>query len=110
MIGDLRTDGQECWIYCAYIDDKTFMSINRDTVIYIPDIDLNEICDEKRALSNEEIEHILHYCYTIEDFINEAYGNVKAAYSLYMFVDWQNPNINDLRECTDDDEAKEFVS
>ena len=50
----------------------------------------------------------LGFLYTAQDFLNQTGGNVPAAKDLFHFVDWQNPNVQDLMDCTDDEEAKEI--
>lgn len=55
------SDGQECIIYKGNFEVS-------DKIIYIPDIDLNQI-DTECALSNEDIENVIHNCYTGNDFV-----------------------------------------
>ena len=55
------TYGQECLIYKS----NKFES---DNIIYIPDVDLNDI-DTESVLEDEEIEKVLHCCYTGTDFL-----------------------------------------
>ena len=50
----------------------------------------------------------INFMYTAQDFLNQTGGNIAAAKDLFDFVDWQNPNVQDLMDCTDDDEAKEI--
>ena len=89
--------GQECMIYKGEWPDDT----SSEDIIYIPDIDLNELDDSDVPVSEK-----LSLMYTAGDFLKEAGGNVLAAKDLFNFVDWQNPNIQDLMDCTDDEEAK----
>lgn len=89
------SEGQDCMIYKGEWSEG-------DDIIYIPDIELNELDSDLPA------EHKVSYMYTGKDFINEAFGNVKAAKELFDFCDWQNPNIIDLLDCTSDEEAKEL--
>lgn len=89
--------GQECMIYKGEWPDDT----SSEDIIYIPDIDLNELDDSDVPVSEK-----LSLMYTAGDFLKEAGGNILAAKDLFNFVDWQNPNIQDLIDCTDDEEAK----
>ena len=89
--------GQDCMIYKGEWPDDT----SSEDIIYIPDIDLNELDDSDVPVSEK-----LSLMYTAGDFLKEAGGNVLAAKDLFNFVDWQNPNIQDLMDCTDDEEAK----
>ena len=75
--------GQDCEIYKADI----FLMEENDWVIYIPDIELNQIPID-RALSEWEIEEILPYCYTTSDFINAANGDVEKANRIFANCDW----------------------
>ena len=93
------SDGQECWIYKSEWPSDS----SSDQIIYIPDIDLNEMDDGEISV-DEKLSHM----YTAADFLDQTNGNLKAAECLFNFVDWQNPNIQDVMDCTDDDEAKEL--
>lgn len=91
--------GQDCLIYKgAWPADVT-----SEEVIYIPDIELNGL-DSPEA----SVEEKLGYMYTAEDFLAETNGNVKAAKDLFEFCDWQNPAIQDLVDCTSDEEAQQL--
>ena len=93
------SDGQECIIYKGNFEVS-------DKIIYIPDIDLNQI-DTECALSNEDIENVIHNCYTGNDFVEECSGHEDLARELFDFVDWQHPNIQDLLDGYDDEEFEE---
>lgn len=93
-------DGQNCLIY------KTKHFEMSDNIIYIPDVDLNEI-DTESVLEDEEIENVLNHCYTGNDFVDECNGHREVAKELFDFVDWQNPNIQDLLDGYDDEEFEE---
>lgn len=95
------SDGQDCLIYKGNFEVS-------DQIIYIPDIDLNEI-NTGSVLDNEEIENVLNHCYTGNDFVTECNGHENLARKLFGFVDWQNPNIQDLLDGYDDEEfEKEY--
>lgn len=99
------TPGQDCEIYAAYDFDKA----KPDDIIYIPDIDLNEICVDSTVYYDDEIEHIMSCCYTKQDFIDECKGNEKLAWDLFCAVDWQHPDvIADLLCGWDESEEEEF--
>lgn len=80
------TQGQECLIYKA----DEFIAGN--TVIYIPDISLNEIPMDRPLRGDEEIGDVLHVCYTGDNFVQECGGDVELAKRLFNYCDWQNPS------------------
>lgn len=92
--------GQDCVIYKGEWPDNPEAS---DEIIYIPDIDLNNLEDDDMPVSEK-----LGFLYTAQDFLNQTGGNMLAAKDLFDFVDWQNPNVQDLMDCTDDEEAKQI--
>lgn len=93
------SDGQDCIIY------KSDFEIT-DDIIYIPDIDLNEINIDTK-LNKEEIKNVLHSCYTGNDFVEECNGHKDVAEELFEFVDWQHPNIMDMLETYGENEFEE---
>lgn len=95
-------DGQECTIFKA--DDFC----TGDDIIYIPDIDLNEIpvsldlsIDNSMSdasngkwgpmTAGEQINIVLSYCYTGKMFVELCDGDEALAYRLFCYVDWQHP-------------------
>lgn len=90
------TYGQECLIYKGNFEIS-------DQIIYIPDVDMNEI-DTESVLDDEEIENVLDNCYTGNDFMTECSGHEDLARELFDFVDWQHPNIQDLLDLYSDEE------
>ena len=97
--------GQDCVIYKA---DSFFMEEN-DQVIYIPDIELNQIPID-RALSEWEIVEILPYCYTTNDFLNAANGDVEKAKRIFANCDWQHPSTEALEmDMYDDDDPEQCM-
>lgn len=81
-------DGQECTIYKGEWNPG-------DEVIYIPDIDLNEICINRPLtfiLTVKEIKYVLNCLYTGKDFMELANGNEEIAKELFNYVDWQHPS------------------
>ena len=93
------SDGQDCIIY------KSDFEIT-DDIIYIPDIDLNEINIDTK-LNKEEIKNVLHSCYTGNDFVEECNGHKDVEEELFEFVDWQHPNIMDMLETYGENEFEE---
>lgn len=82
------TDGQDCMIYKGTWNQG-------DEVIYIPDIDLNEICINRplvNILDEEEINDALSCLYTGKDFMELADDNEELAKRLFHYVDWQHPS------------------
>lgn len=98
------TDGQDCMIYKGEWNPG-------DEVIYIPDIDLNEICINRplvQILDETEIEDVLYCLYTGKDFIEIMDGDEELAKSLFHYCDWQHPTsaMNEILEYIE--ESKEF--
>ena len=56
--------------------------VESDNIIYIPDVDLNDI-DTESVLEDEEIEKVLHCCYTGTDFVKECSNHVDLAKELF---------------------------
>lgn len=71
-----------------------------DEIIYIPDIDLNElrayvdhaVQTDHAEETDEIIADILSCCYTGKDFVAEAHGDIGSAQRLFAQCDWQHPN------------------
>lgn len=97
------SDGQECRI--VKLSWPADVKNNLEEVIYIPDLSLNEIDYDSECLPLEEIAHIVAYTYTVRDFLQEASFNVELARDIFCQCDWQHPEIQDLKDCTDNDEA-----
>ena len=93
------SDGQNCLIYKGKFEVS-------DEIIYIPDIDLNEI-DIESVLDDEEIENVIRNCYTGNDFVVECSGHEDLAKELFEFVDWQHPNIQDVLDTYGEGEFEE---
>ena len=92
------TDGQDCMIYKGEWNPG-----DEVILIYIPDIDLNEICINRpliNILDEDDIEDIIYTFYTGKDFMNLAYGNEKLAKRLFYYYDWQHPSsaLNEVIE------------
>lgn len=81
------TQGQECFIFKA---DRFQPG---EDVIYIPDIDLNEIpVDKDLSTDIEGIMDVLGFCYTGDDFVEECEGDADFSEELFNYVDWQHPS------------------
>lgn len=93
------SDGQDCIIYKGKFDMN-----NAENIIYIPDIFLNDIDIETDFLTEMEIKNVLENCYTTEDFMVEAQGNVNLAENLFNYVDWQHLDLHDLLEGYEDEQ------
>lgn len=78
--------GQECEIF------KTKQLIPGDKIIYIPDLNLNKVPTGRPVTDPEEIEDILHSCYTGDEFLAECDGNLEKAEILFSYCDWQHPS------------------
>lgn len=93
-------DGQECLIYKGDFEVS-------DNIIYIPDIWLNELNVDGKA-TEEDIEDIIHNCYTGEDFMEECHDVESIAKRLFSTVDWQHPDIQDVLDGYTEDDDEEF--
>lgn len=94
------TDGQECLIYKGDFEVS-------DNIIYIPDIWLNELNVDNKA-TEEDIEDIIHNCYTGKDFMEECHNIENIAERLFNTVDWQHPDIQDILDGYDEEDDEEF--
>lgn len=84
------TDGQDCLIYKGEWNPG-------DDIIYIPDIDLNEIPIDRTLEKwtedyGDEIELAISNMYTGRDFVMIADGDRDVAEKLFYYCDWQNPS------------------
>lgn len=98
-------DGQECLIYKGEWNPG-------DEVIYIPDIDLNEICINRpliKILNSEEVMDVLSYLYTGKDFMELADGDEDFAKRLFDYVDWQHPSsaLDEVIDGEDEDSGEQ---
>ena len=91
-------DGQECLIYKA--DDF----VEGDTIIYILDIDLNQLPMDRAITDAEELHWVAECCYTGDDFIEECGGNEELAERLFWYCDWQHPSSAHPEICDDEEE------
>ena len=80
------TSGDVCLIFKA----KAFQA--GDEIIYIPDVDLNELVMDVPIVDDGEIEETLSCCYTGDDFVRECDGDMEMAENLFWLCDWQNPS------------------
>lgn len=91
------TSGQECLIF------KAAEFTGGEEIIYIPDIDFNEIPMDRQLKDDEEMEEVISHCFTGTDFVNECNHNKKLAERLFYYCDWQHPSAA-LPEVEDDEE------
>lgn len=113
-------DGQDCTIYKADIFRPD------DTILYIPDISLNEIpidlvLNIDNSMSDasnggwgsmtvaEQIHTVLSYCYTGEMFVEICEGDEALAWRLFCYVDWQHPTSALDEVNYDDQDDAEWV-
>lgn len=89
--------GQECEIF------KSDRFVAGDEILYIPDLQLNEIHMERPITDPEELEDVLSQCYTGDDFLEECGGDMELAIKLFLYCDWQHPS-SALPELQDDDD------
>ena len=93
--------GQECLIFKA----DHFQPGN--SILYIPDIDLNEMpVDDVLTNAEERINDAVSLCYTGDDFIQQCEGNDQIAERLFNFCDWQHPS-SALDDFWDDLDSKD---
>ena len=76
--------GQECDIY------KGEFSLS-DDIIYIPDIDLNEIPIHE-AIEKEEVDRVINAMYSGLDFLEQCERKEELAEELFGYCDWQHPS------------------
>lgn len=81
--------GQECNIYKG-----NWNTSRLDDIIYIADLSLCD-CD------------VFERIYTKQDFINVAKGHENIAESIFYYVDWQCPDLNDWLSGYEEEEFKE---
>ena len=91
--------GQDCIIF------KADEFVPGDEIIYIPDIFLNEI-PVGAPITAEEIEGVLHDCYTGDEIIRMCDGDQEWAERLFYYIDWQHPS-SALDEVTDDEDEED---
>ena len=113
-------DGQDCTIY------KSDLFTPDDTILYIPDISLNEIptdldvsIDNAMSIASngkwssmtaeEQVNIILSYCYTGEMFVDACDGDEALAWRLFCYVDWQHPTSALAEVDYDDQEDEAYV-
>ena len=98
------TQGDECLIFKA---DKFTLG---DEILYIPDVDLNEIPMDEVVTDSKVIDCILTYCYTGDDFALKCrdFGvDENYAERLFWFCNWQHPFSALVEGWPDDDDASE---
>ena len=71
--------GQECEIF------KSDRFVAGDEILYIPDLQLNEIHMERPITDPEELEDVLSQCYTGDDFLEECGGDMELAIELFLY-------------------------
>lgn len=76
--------GQGCDIY------KGEFSLS-DEIIYIPDLDLNEIPIHE-AVEKEEVDWVVNAMYSGLDFLEQCGGKEELAKELFWYCDWQHPS------------------
>lgn len=83
-------NGQECTIFKADGFPEDLIDYNK--VIYIPDLELNEI-PYYRSMTIDEIADVYVCLYTANDFIEICNGDEKKAKELfYGSCDWAHPS------------------
>ena len=86
--------GQDCEIFKAKEFDDS------EQIIYVPDIDLNElrmyvdnaVCTDGEKEMADVIDEIIGCCYTGTDFVELCEGNLEKAAYLFDYCDWQHPS------------------
>ena len=107
---------------CLIFKEESFKA--GDEIIYIQDIDLNELVMDRPTANAEEIEAILDCCHTGDDFvsevreyreglgepfkgygeISETEGDLKKAEELFRYCDWEHPGSAAYVVFDDDEE------
>lgn len=91
--------GEDCEIYKAQ-DFET-----GDKVLYIPDTVLNQVPVNTPITNEEAIDDTLAICYSGDDFLAAAQGNLELAKRLFFSCTWQHPT-SCLDDMDDDQEGK----
>lgn len=97
--------GEDCWIY------KTSFFKPGDTILYIPDIEENDLpIHEVLAGDTERIDRVAALCYTGDDFLQQCNGDREKAEHLFWLCDWQHPVsvMDDLISLEEDGMAKKY--
>ena len=76
--------GQGCDIYKGEFSPS-------DEIIYIPDLDLNEIPIHE-AVEKEEVDWGVNAMYNGLDFLEQCGGKEDLARELFEYCDWQHPS------------------
>lgn len=98
------TVGDECMIFKA----DRFRS--GEEIIYVPDIDLNDIPMDEAVQDDEKIDNILSCCYTGDDFVQECVNagiDTRYAERLFMLCEWQHPSSILCEGWPDDNDSQE---
>lgn len=90
--------GQDCVIF------KADSFVIGDTIIYIPDVSLNDLRLDQPP-TEEEIAEIIGCCYTGGDFLVECGGDAELAERLFDYCDWQHPS-SALDEIEDEEDGE----
>lgn len=97
------TDGEDCLIF--KVSPEEFLHANENDVVYIPDYNLNKIVHDDSDIEDSDVlMNIADHCYTKNDFLFLAANNHKMAEDLFEVTNWQNPDIEDVLDCFDNDE------
>lgn len=107
QILDLTIGQCGCTIYKLRAANGPIRHNDFDNICYIPDMELNDIPYDKPFLSDEEIDDILEYCYTFQDFIDLCHGDINKAKAVYNNCDWQHPSTEyDEMELFDEEDME----
>ena len=94
------SDGQECTIFKAdYFPEED----NYNSVIYIPDLDMNGVIYD-RKMTLQEIANAYESFYTAQDIIDICEGDKKKAKRVFYNCDWQHPSTEFTEMETFDEE------
>lgn len=88
------TVGQCCRIF------KAEQFTPGDEILYIPDLELNEIPLDRPLTDAEERADVLCRCYTGDDFLDICGGDLPLAERLFHYCDWQHPTsaLHEVRD------------
>lgn len=101
------TSGQECQIFKA---KGVARFAGNHEIVYIPDTDLNKIDTDRVLASLPEIECVLMFCFTGQDFFTICDRNEKMASRVFDACDWQCPDTEydeQQREEEEDPDTRE---
>lgn len=94
------TSGQDSSVYKARNFNVSIGIENDDLIIYIPDLSVYDLSEDKIYTNDEDIADVVSHCFSRADFINECAGTSAKPSELFDYVNWQSPSaaLSELKE------------